>query len=124
MFLFIIIVFICSSLISYILTAVSLPSSPPSNSLPPSTLPRSTPPLFPFRKGQASQGHQPNMAYQVVIRLGTCPHIEAGKATQWGWGGGKEPRTRKKSQRQFLFPPLGHPTRRPSYKTLTHMQKA
>lgn len=34
--------------------------------------------LFLLRKGQASHGCQPNLVYQVVIRLGTSTHIEAG----------------------------------------------
>lgn len=44
----------------------------PDPSLPPLSL-RSAPPLFPFRKGQASQGYQPNMANQIVIVMGISP---------------------------------------------------
>jgi hypothetical protein len=39
--------------------------------------PRSTPPLLPPRKEQALPKYQPNMAYQVTIRLGTSPRIKA-----------------------------------------------
>lgn len=34
--------------------------------------------FLPFRKEQASQGHQPHKAYQVTLRLGPSHHIEAG----------------------------------------------
>lgn len=34
--------------------------------------------FFPFNKRQVSQGYQPNMAYQVIIRVGTFPCIKAG----------------------------------------------
>ena len=67
-----------SSLIYYIPTAVSPSSSSPSSSLSPPLFFRSIPPLFPFRKEQASQGYQPNMAKQISIKLGTSPHIKAG----------------------------------------------
>lgn len=68
----------------YILTTVSSPSSPPGPSLPP-------PPshlllLFRLRKGQASQGQQPDMANQVIIRLDTSLHTKAGQVNP----GGKE----------------------------------
>lgn len=70
-------VFIYSSIIFYIPTAVLLSSSPPSLSSitsPFSTIQSSS---FPFRKGHTSQGYQPNMTCQIIIMLGTCPHIKA-----------------------------------------------
>lgn len=38
--------------------------------------------LLSYRKQQASQGYQWNMAQQVTIRLDTNPLIKAGQATQ------------------------------------------
>jgi hypothetical protein len=67
-------------LLSYIKTEVASPSSPPSphNS---SAHPSSISPPFHFRKEQTSQEYQPNMAYQIAIRLGTSPQIKAGQGT-------------------------------------------
>ena len=47
-------------------------------------------PLFLFRKWQDSQGYQPNMSYQVAIRLGTSPHIKAGQGNPVGGKGSQE----------------------------------
>lgn len=69
-----------SPLIYYILTTASPPSSPLLSVHPPNLPCPPTPPQFPLRKGQASQGYQPNKAYQGVIRLGTCPGIKAEQA--------------------------------------------
>ena len=60
------------SLIQYISTTVS----PPSSLLKPPT--PYTPHPFPIKKGQASKGYQPNLAYQAIIRLCTYPDIKAG----------------------------------------------
>lgn len=49
--------------------------------------PRSITPSFPFRK-QASQGQQLNLSLQVVVRLGTSPHIRAGPGNPVGVKGG------------------------------------
>lgn len=35
------------------------------------------PPLFLFTKGQASHGYQPNIIYQVAVRLDSTPRINA-----------------------------------------------
>lgn len=51
---------------------LSAPTPPPTPISPRSTLP------FSFRKRQASQAYQPNMAYQIILRLVTVPHIKAG----------------------------------------------
>lgn len=63
-----------------------LPSQNPHN------IPSSPYPLlpFPFRRGQASQKYQLNMASQVIIKLGACPYINS----EWG-----NPVGRKGSQR-------------------------
>ena len=84
----------------YILTTVSSTSSPLSHS--PYHLP--TPPLFSFRKWQYSQGYQPNIAYQVTLRLSMPPCIKAGQVEPVGVKGYRK---RAKGQRQALLPLLG-----------------
>lgn len=59
------------SLIYYTLTTVFPPSSSPSFTPPPPSTS-----LFPLSKEQTSQGYQPNMAYQIAIRLSTSTHIK------------------------------------------------
>jgi hypothetical protein len=63
--------FFFSSLIQYILTSqfalTPFLSDTHPHPLIPSLSPRSTPPQFPFRKEQTSQGYQPNMALPVTI---------------------------------------------------------
>jgi hypothetical protein len=80
--------FILSYKISFLLV-----SSPPLKAL---SLPRSTPLLVPFRKEQASQEYQPNIAYQVTIRLGPFPPIKGGQGNPVGE---KVCKIREKNQR-------------------------
>ena len=68
--------------------------------------PLSTPPLFPFWKGQASYGNQPALAYQVAGRLGTSCPIDAGKGHPLR---GKDPKSKQQKQRQPLLLLLGVP---------------
>lgn len=46
-----------------------------------------TPPLFPFRKEQASHGYQLNMAEQDTISLGIYPYTHAGRGNPVGGKG-------------------------------------
>lgn len=76
-----------SSLIHYILMAVSSPSTPLSLPHPPFLSPRSMPSLFPIKqtnkkqnnnsKNQASEEYPLNVAWQDTIRLGINLHTEA-----------------------------------------------
>lgn len=67
-------------LICYIPKAVSPPFFPLSSSPMPPIYPQTPPlPQFPFRKGQTFQGYQPNMPYQVPIRLRGIFRIKAGQ---------------------------------------------
>lgn len=88
-------------------TAVSVPSFPPSLFPPTFPLPRVTPLLcFLSKKGQASQKYQPNMSYQVSIRLNTYPHSKA------GWNNPVREKKFPKANRrvgQPLLPELGVP---------------
>jgi hypothetical protein len=43
--------------------------------------------LFPFRKEQASQGYQPNKAYQVTVTLGSNPRLDKA-ILLWVWSNG------------------------------------
>lgn len=58
----------CKILLSSITSLLWFPLLYSQRPLPPHTLPSSTP-SFLFRKGQASRGYQPNMAYQVVVKI-------------------------------------------------------
>lgn len=69
---------------------------PPPHPFPPPPPSLCIPPLFPFRRWQASKGCQPNLAYQVAISLGTSTHIAAGQATQRG------PQSKQKHQSKPL----------------------
>lgn len=44
-----------------------------------------------FRKGQASQGYQRSMAYQVVVRISTCPCSKVGQGDPVEKVGGQSP---------------------------------
>lgn len=80
----------------------------------------STPPFFLFRKGQASNGYQLNMTYQISANLGTSTCIKAGKAAHYGT---KNPEGEGMNQTDPI-PTVRTPTRRASYTTVTHMQRA
>jgi hypothetical protein len=88
------------------LLTVSVPSSP-------------TDPLLLCRKGQASQGYQPNTASQLAIRLGSSSHTKAGHG---------KPRRGKGSKRQAKqseiapAPTVRCPTRIPSYTPITYAE--
>lgn len=58
------------------MTIASPPSFPPSVPYLLST-PLTTPPPFLYRKRQASNGYQPNVGYQLAVRVGTFPHMKA-----------------------------------------------
>ena len=76
--------------------------------------------VFFFRKGQASQGYQPNMAYQVIIRLGTYPRIKV------GWGDpvrGKGSQKETKELDTFPAPTVRYTTGTPGYIAITFMQR-
>jgi len=60
-------------------TAVSPPYTSPKPSLP--LLFIYLPPIL-FRKQQALQRSQANMAYEIAIQLGPSPHISLANATQ------------------------------------------
>lgn len=83
------------SLTQYTPTAASPPSSPPSSPSSPIS-PRSTSSLFPFRKGQACQGCQPNIARRSQTKL---------KPSNQGW-------TRQLSRRKGI-PRVGRRVRDP-----------
>lgn len=109
-------------LLFYIPAAVSLPSSPPSSSslphLPP--LPPSTPLPFLFRKGQTSHEYQPNMAYQVAVRLSSFLCFTAGKGDPiWGMGS----QSLAKESEVIPAPTVRNPIR-PSYTAIMHLQRA
>ena len=72
-----------------------------------------------LQKRQASQGYQPNMTYQVAIRLSTSHHIKAGQGNPLGGKGSQnqESETARAST-------VRRPTRRPSYITMTYTQRA
>lgn len=55
---------------SFLVSQLLAPNSP----LPP---PSSTPSLFLFTKRQTSYGYQPNMSYQLAVRLSTSSHTKA-----------------------------------------------
>lgn len=59
---------------------------------------------FPFRKHQASQGSQPNIACQVAKELSTVPIIKAGLSDPMGRKGFPK---HIKGSKQILFPFLG-----------------
>lgn len=99
----------------YIPTAVCPPSSLPCPYLP--FAPTFTLTLFLSRKGQASYGYQPNMAYQVAVRPGTLLILRLDKTTQQEGNGAK---SRQKSQRQPPAPTVRSPT---SYTTVKYMQR-
>ena len=61
-----------------------LPPPPPSSSSLPALHPLL---LFLFRKRQSSHRHHPNMVYQISVRLGISPPINAGRDNPLG---GKE----------------------------------
>ena len=91
----------------YILTTVSSSSSFSSIPLPP-CLPlshlSSPSPLFLSRKGQASKGYQPTLAYQLVAVLGIPSPTEARLGSPVLR---KETKGTQQSQRQHLLPLLG-----------------
>lgn len=62
--------------------------------------------LFPFRNVQTSQGYQPNMAYQVPMRLSKYPHVRTG---QDYWVAGKGSHTQAKDSETPPLPLLGVP---------------
>lgn len=79
--------------IHYILIAVSPHSSPPCLFSTCPLFPRSTSPFL-FRKGQASHSYQPNMIYQVTLRLGTSLRL---RLDEEYWQEEKVPKSRQKS---------------------------
>ena len=105
-------------LIYYIPSPVSPPSSPPR---PPAHLcPHSTSLSFPFRKRQAFQEYQTNMAYQIAIRLGKPPHI---KAEQGNLEKRKGTQKQAKGSETVLTPTVRCPTRTLSWITITYMKR-
>lgn len=84
----------------YISTELPPPISPPIPS--PFSPPPSTPPLFLFRKGQATHGYQESMAYQFG-RTMLLPCVKAGQGNpEWEIGSWKP----TKILRYFLHCPL------------------
>lgn len=69
---------------------------------------RSTPPPFPFRKGQPSKGQQPKMPKQDTIRQGERPHLEAGQGNLIGGKGSQEQAKESKTQALPLLSPIKH----------------
>ena len=80
-------------------------SLPPFLVVPPSPPPSSRPPFL-FRKGEASHGYQPALAYQVAVRPGASSPIVARQGSPVR---DKGPKGRQWSQRQPLFLLLGVP---------------
>lgn len=79
-----------------------------------------TPLLFPFRKGQAFHGHQPNIAYQVSVRLHNSPHIKAGYSNPVERIG---PTKQAKESETIPIPTVRSSTRKTRYTTKTYMQR-
>lgn len=82
--------------------------------------PRSTEPPFPFRKRGPSQWYQPNMAYQVAVRLGISPHITAEKGNPMR---GKMFQKQAKVSETVPMPTVRCPIGTPSYTTVTTIQR-
>lgn len=61
----------------------SFPCSPPIPSSTTSRLLQSTPSLFLFSKRYTPQGYQPNVTYQIAIRLGTSTHMRSRQPSRW-----------------------------------------
>jgi hypothetical protein len=98
------------------LTPLSLTSS---FSLPPPPSPST--PLFLFRKGQTSQGYQPNVAHQVSLRLGTSSHIKAGRGNQ---ARGQGTQKQAKASEIVPAPSVRSPTKTPHHTTITDILRA
>lgn len=75
--------------------------------------------LFFFRKGQASQKCQPDMAYQVAIRLDTSPQIKAGQGNAVG---GKESQKQTKESERASTLTIRSPRRSPRWTTITYSE--
>lgn len=73
-------------------------------------------PSFPFRKGQAFQGYQPNRVHQAAVRLGTSLQIQAKQGNPIG-GQGFQKQT--KCQKLLLLL-LRNPIKTPSLTTITY----
>lgn len=73
---------------------------------------------FLFRKGQASHGYQPKMAYQVAVLLGTSPHIKAAQGNPIGLMGSQK----QAKETEIPAPTLRSHRRRSRYTTVTNMQ--
>lgn len=75
-----------SSFIYCFPTIVSPHHFPPRTSLPNSPFPQITSSSFSFSKGQASQGYQSNMAYKVIVILGTTLCTKSlWRLVSWFW---------------------------------------
>lgn len=82
----------------------SLPHFLPLCLFPTNTSPLSVQFLILLRKGHASHGHKPAMAYHVSVRLHTSSPIKSG----WGnWVGDKGPKSKRQGQRQLILPYWG-----------------
>lgn len=89
-------------------------------STPPPLYSQFTPPLFPFRKRQISQGYQPDMAYQLALRLGTSLYvnIKRGNLIWENWS--------PKQAKAEISPTCTHCQeiqRKPSYTTVTCLKR-
>ena len=84
-----------------------------------SSLPSPSPsiPLFLFRKGQASHGYKPNIAYQVAVRVGTSTSLKAAQGILI-WGNGSQKPLRES---EIAPSPTVRSLIRPRYTTVTYM---
>lgn len=81
-------------------------------------LPKPTLLLLPFRKEQAFRDI--NQTWRIgTIRLGSCPHIKAGRDNAEGKKGLK---SRQKSQRPLPTPTVRSSTRTQGYTTIAYME--
>ena len=109
--------FIYSSLMYYILTTVSPLSFSPSLS---HHLPSPNPfCLFPLRKGQVSQGYQPNISSYSKTR-NLPPRIKTGQGNPVG---GKGSQKQAKKSETVTNSTVRSPTRRPTHTTITYVQR-
>ena len=72
-------------------------------------------------KGRAfSSGYQPNIEYQVTVRLGTFLHIKAGQGNPVGGKGSQE---QAEELETAPVPTVRSPTRTSSYTIIMYMQR-